>query len=498
MKRFALVVLTVWGLGLAASCAKHRGPEAGTNTNWLKKCEASADCDGNGSCLCGMCTLSCSDDMPCTKVGTGTSCMPLSGAACGTRTIGSACLPTALTSDAGATPISAPDATATQTGDCYSPTQNAANAYASGAVGCACEQAGLSICVSNAALVCDQAENGLRWTAVQDGPCEIDPSTCPGQALRPDADTCLAEFATCVEAPTGEFCGRDCHGPLECNRPAGCDYRPFDVADCPTTGGAAGVWEGLCGDVRYRVEGNGYGGPTWFWNAATGALLAVIDATDINEFCNNADTMIVRGDLLTVQTCSIVRDDSTALCPAESAPSCYAAGCKCSRAGLQLCSGGVAMACTDSPAGPTWTLREGVPCDETQTCFKTRQRATADACLAEFSNCDELSDGSFCGGGCYAALDCSALDCEYSPFSGDCSAATVYEGVCGDVRYRVLGGIGSTTWYWDAASGQLLTMVETSDVGDYCGGGDNVLRRGDLAVIGNCQVVMDDTTRTCP
>lgn len=41
-------------------------PQAsGTKTNWLGSCETSIECAGEGTCLCGVCTLSCASDAEC-------------------------------------------------------------------------------------------------------------------------------------------------------------------------------------------------------------------------------------------------------------------------------------------------------------------------------------------------------------------------------------------------------------------------------------------------
>lgn len=58
-------------LVMATACS---GPQAGTQTNWLRSCEADAECGGALRCLCGTCTLPCEDD--------GASCSSLAGAAC--------------------------------------------------------------------------------------------------------------------------------------------------------------------------------------------------------------------------------------------------------------------------------------------------------------------------------------------------------------------------------------------------------------------------------
>lgn len=51
---------------------------------------------------------------------------------------------------------------------CYSPTQNLASAYQTGATGCACNPTtDASVCVQGVGLIC----TGSRWMAVIDGPC---------------------------------------------------------------------------------------------------------------------------------------------------------------------------------------------------------------------------------------------------------------------------------------------------------------------------------------
>lgn len=59
----ALGLALVVALG-AASCSPQ--PESsGTNTNWLKACENSAQCGAAGSCVCGLCSASCESEADC-------------------------------------------------------------------------------------------------------------------------------------------------------------------------------------------------------------------------------------------------------------------------------------------------------------------------------------------------------------------------------------------------------------------------------------------------
>jgi hypothetical protein len=55
-----------------ASCSPQ--PESsGTNTNWLKACESSAQCGATARCLCGLCTEACVDEADCAPGTCGTA-----------------------------------------------------------------------------------------------------------------------------------------------------------------------------------------------------------------------------------------------------------------------------------------------------------------------------------------------------------------------------------------------------------------------------------------
>jgi hypothetical protein len=93
MRSLRWAVVAALCLGFCSACAKSKGPQAGTNTNWLKACNAASDCGTQGDCLCGVCTLGCTNDSRCSEVGIQTSCTQLTQATCGASATGSACLP---------------------------------------------------------------------------------------------------------------------------------------------------------------------------------------------------------------------------------------------------------------------------------------------------------------------------------------------------------------------------------------------------------------------
>lgn len=67
--RVAAVLLGVY----AAACGPSE-PRVGTQTNWLKSCQSSADC-GELRCLCGVCTRRCDDELACADLPEA-SCVP--------------------------------------------------------------------------------------------------------------------------------------------------------------------------------------------------------------------------------------------------------------------------------------------------------------------------------------------------------------------------------------------------------------------------------------
>jgi len=383
-------------LGLGTACAKSKAPEAGTNTNWLKSCHATADCDGDGTCLCGVCTLGCTTDATCSRVGSRTRCTPMSEASCGTNATGSACLlgesvdPSMIdadspsTGDAGLALVrvgavvqvteryrpcgldddcilvgtscngcceqdairahdrdayainhelacsgfSGPECNCSfadivphcvdglcravapdPARDCYSPSQNVKRAQVPGALGCACVPSlvGLEACVDFTSLVCLESADGPRWTVVEEGACSF--TDCPESRRHFEVDACLAEFARCFARPGAGLCGRGCRQPLPCTADT-CPYTPFDPADC--SGARVRVWEGVCGNVRYRAWSGGLGGPTWYWDEATGELLAMRSSSDVIE--PRCEGEVVGGDFSVVENCDVVQDATTEIC----------------------------------------------------------------------------------------------------------------------------------------------------------------------------------------
>lgn len=78
-----LMGLTLLGGSSALSCgARTEDHATDTKTNWLENCSLSDDCDDGFTCLCGVCTVACSDADACEKFGGEAACYH---AECATR-----------------------------------------------------------------------------------------------------------------------------------------------------------------------------------------------------------------------------------------------------------------------------------------------------------------------------------------------------------------------------------------------------------------------------
>lgn len=62
---FTLGSLTIASALLFGCASQDSTVQVGTNTSWLMACESTAECNGVGSCRCGICTDTCSRDEQC-------------------------------------------------------------------------------------------------------------------------------------------------------------------------------------------------------------------------------------------------------------------------------------------------------------------------------------------------------------------------------------------------------------------------------------------------
>jgi hypothetical protein len=90
VNRVQIAAFAVWLVG----CSSQSTPlSVGTNTSWLTVCDKTSDCQGAGSCQCGLCTDNCSSDDEC-QGGTCGSALASNGQ-CGAAAKERLCLPKA-------------------------------------------------------------------------------------------------------------------------------------------------------------------------------------------------------------------------------------------------------------------------------------------------------------------------------------------------------------------------------------------------------------------
>jgi len=72
-----LTRLLLFALGASAFACDPPAPvpQGDSHTNWLRTCETDRECGGALSCVCGVCTLTCSTDADCAEVD-GAACLP--------------------------------------------------------------------------------------------------------------------------------------------------------------------------------------------------------------------------------------------------------------------------------------------------------------------------------------------------------------------------------------------------------------------------------------
>jgi hypothetical protein len=64
MKALGILRTIAGGLFLASACGRIGG-EGDSETHWMLRCQSDEECGADGSCLCGVCTVPCDADNPC-------------------------------------------------------------------------------------------------------------------------------------------------------------------------------------------------------------------------------------------------------------------------------------------------------------------------------------------------------------------------------------------------------------------------------------------------
>ncbi|HKO92130.1 MAG TPA: hypothetical protein VJU61_13295, partial [Polyangiaceae bacterium] len=93
---------------------------------------------------------------------------------------------------------------------CFSPAQNLDKINDPEFVGCACPQFKAAVCVDQIPLYCSWSRGSWSWVVGVDSVCQLGTQgTCPMGQARPTLDACLAEYNTCYQLPSGQFCQLD-------------------------------------------------------------------------------------------------------------------------------------------------------------------------------------------------------------------------------------------------------------------------------------------------
>lgn len=74
LSRFTQTASLLLLLG-TTSCGARSTDATDTKTNWLSSCDEDAECGGEFSCLCGVCTTSCDGSGECQELGSGARCI---------------------------------------------------------------------------------------------------------------------------------------------------------------------------------------------------------------------------------------------------------------------------------------------------------------------------------------------------------------------------------------------------------------------------------------
>lgn len=92
--KLASIQLSVGWVGLlAALCACGSShPQSNSNTNWLRECSATKECNGNELCACGVCTIACVSDDACqSSEAPDAQCISVAAASCAGPSKGAVC-----------------------------------------------------------------------------------------------------------------------------------------------------------------------------------------------------------------------------------------------------------------------------------------------------------------------------------------------------------------------------------------------------------------------
>jgi len=141
----------------------------------------------------------------------------------------------------------------------------------------------------------------------------MDASTDAGLPGEGDAgrDAATTDAGSVDAADAGETV---CVTELECTQD--CIYEARDVDpddDCGREGSY--VYEGTCGDFRYRASGDEFGGRARYYRVDTGELVATLESSDTASACGHGDAnRVIAGDVGVADGCDVPSFSPDNLC----------------------------------------------------------------------------------------------------------------------------------------------------------------------------------------
>jgi hypothetical protein len=412
------------GLVLGAlACAKTtESSNLGTNTNWMRSCDAAGDCEDGEACLCGLCTVTCDDSDECAVVHESTRCEMVQAGTCEAQTAGvAACLQGCGDDD---------DCTALQDGRCES---GLCVATAASSAECAVHADCYGSPIANAQGRC------APEVACIDGVCD---AWCPSNICTTTQEEtnecdqgwiCADPRVSGITIPACRATEIPCETADQCPK-----HKPSSMgewtceADICRFPGFRYLYENPP-DPRYTLERDG--ADVAITDAYTGCQEhddCVLAPTSCNGCCNeaaikrelattyelNAQAACegYQGSICDCDFADLVPRCLSGRCRAEQRASvgCYApeinddgaydegaVGCRCDGLdGRSICTS-AALICEVAERGRlVWQAVEDGPCGEPEpdpTCADGELRDTPEACLASFKTCHRVPSGEYCG-----------------------------------------------------------------------------------------------------
>lgn len=396
--------LVIAAVACLAACAKTTDAPGGTNTNWLRSCDAADDCSEGASCLCGVCTQTCEDTAECGAIARA-RCESLSELSCGEGGgAGTSATAACLIACSGDDACGDVEDGRCVSGVCARAAHDAGAPPVSGcggdgvASGCPCSDPGDQVCLNDGKTYICAAELGaVAWRAMDDGLCsEPDPARCPVEE-RKSLAACLASAQGCYLQDGGGYCGIGI---------TGLGGEEFALTRAGASVLITDAYTACTRDNECVLVGNDCDGC-----CGMGSVREDLEDTytaNLQLACADYE-----GGICDCEPPDVVARCEEGHCAAEPR-ACYAPdlndehayelgaiGCACPEyANKSICTEHAGLGCEQNGVGFMWAAFEDGPCGDPApdpTCADGEVRATAIECLDDFGLCWKLESGEYCG-----------------------------------------------------------------------------------------------------